>query len=101
MTDVPNATQMRDALAWVTQDQAAAKDPQKDVWVWLWEAIQGDFSQERSTGQIAFDAAISMIPIEMAASKAICPVDRSWLKSPCMASHSQTHTSFCGSLAAA
>lgn len=63
MTDAPNATQMRDALAWVTQDQAAAKDPQKDVWAWLWEAIQGDFSQERSTGQIAFDAAISMIPI--------------------------------------
>ncbi len=63
MADVPNATQMRDALAWVTQDQASANDPEKSVWAWLWEAIQGDFSQERSTGQIAFDAAVSMIPV--------------------------------------
>lgn len=63
MADVPNATQMRDALAWVTQDQASAKDPDKNVWEWLWGSIQGDFSQDRSTGQIAFDAAISMIPV--------------------------------------
>lgn len=63
MADVPNATQMRDALAWVTQDQEAAKDADKNVWEWLWEAIQGDFSESRSTGQIAFDAAISMIPV--------------------------------------
>lgn len=63
MADVPNATQMRDALAWVTQDQAAANDPDKSTWAWLWEAIQGDFKQDRSTGQIAFDAAVSMVPI--------------------------------------
>lgn len=63
MADVPNATQMRDALAWMTQDQAAAKDAEKNVWEWLWEAVQGDFNERRSTGQIAFDAAISMIPV--------------------------------------
>jgi hypothetical protein len=63
MADVPNATQMRDALAWVTQDQAAANEPDKSTWAWLWEAIQGDFKQDRSTGQIAFDAAVSMVPI--------------------------------------
>lgn len=63
MADALNATQMRDALAWVTQDQAAARNPDKSTWTWLWEAIQGDFNEERSTGQIAFDAAVSMIPI--------------------------------------
>lgn len=63
MADASNATQMRDALAWVTQDQAAANDPGKSTWAWLWEAVQGDFSQDRSTGQIAFDAAISMVPL--------------------------------------
>lgn len=62
MVDV-NTTQMRDALAWVTQDQADADNPDKNIREWLWEAIQGDFSETRSTGQIAFDAAVSMIPI--------------------------------------
>lgn len=35
----------------------------KNTWVWLWEAIQGDFNEDRSTGQIAFDAAVSMVPL--------------------------------------
>ena len=34
-----------------------------DVSEWLWQAIQGDFNENRSTGQIAFDAALSMIPL--------------------------------------
>lgn len=48
------------ALAWETGQKAP---PDKSVWEWLWEAIQGDFNDNRSTGQIAFDAGISMIPV--------------------------------------
>lgn len=62
MADLSNNNQMRDALEWVTQSHATAKEPDKDIWTWLWEAIQGDFNQDRSTGQIAFDAAVSVIP---------------------------------------
>lgn len=52
--------QLRAALAWET----GHKPPeQKSTWEWLWEAIQGDFNDNRSTGQIAFDAAVSMIPL--------------------------------------
>ncbi len=58
-----NATQMRDALAWATNDQEKAKEPSTNPFVWFWEAIQGDFNEERSTGQILVDAAISMIPL--------------------------------------
>ena len=57
-----NTTAARDALAWVTQEQPAAAND-KSIWTWFWEAIQGDFNDERSTGQIAFDAGISMIPL--------------------------------------
>ena len=49
-----NTTAARDALAWVTQEQPAAASD-KSIWTWFWEAIQGDFNDERSTGQIAFD----------------------------------------------
>lgn len=62
MTDI-ETTQIRDALAWVTQDQANADNADKNVWEWLWEAVQGDFTESRSTGQIAFDTAVSIIPI--------------------------------------
>ncbi|MYM70430.1 hypothetical protein GTP45_27010 [Pseudoduganella sp. FT55W] len=58
-----NATQMRDALAWVTNDQKTAEDPSTNPWEWFWEAVQGDFNDDRSTGQIVLDAAISMIPL--------------------------------------
>lgn len=51
---------MRAALAWET-GQNPPDD--KSTWEWLWEAIQGDFNDNRSTGQVAFDAAISMIPV--------------------------------------
>lgn len=52
--------EIRDGLAWETSTKQAEE---KSTWEWLWEAIQGDFSDNRSTGQIAFDAAISMVPV--------------------------------------
>ncbi|WP_082491296.1 hypothetical protein [Duganella sp. Leaf126] len=61
MADI-NTTQMRDALAWMTNDQKEA-EPSSDPFVWFWEAIQGDFNEDRSTGQLMIDAAISMIPL--------------------------------------
>lgn len=58
-----NATQMRDALAWATNDQEKAREPSTNPFVWFWEAVQGDFNEDRSTGQILTDAAVSMIPL--------------------------------------
>jgi hypothetical protein len=52
--------ELREALQWET-GQSPPDD--KSVWEWLWEAIQGDFNDNRSTGQIAFDAAVSMVPL--------------------------------------
>ena len=52
--------EVSDALAWATDTK---KPPDKSVWEWLWEAVQGDFNDNRSTGQIAFDAAVSIIPV--------------------------------------
>lgn len=52
--------ELREALAW----ESGQRPPEdKNTWAWLWEAIQGDFNDNRSTGQIAFDAAVSMIPV--------------------------------------
>jgi hypothetical protein len=62
MADI-NTTQMRDALAWMTNDQKKAEEPSTNPFEWFWEAIQGDFNEERSTGQLVIDAAISMIPL--------------------------------------
>lgn len=53
-------SEIRDALSWETGSQPPAD---KNTWEWLWEALQGDFNENRSTGQIAFDAAVSMIPV--------------------------------------
>ena len=53
---------LREALAFVTEMHAKAYDAGASVFEWLWEAIQGDFNGERSTGQIVFDTAISIIP---------------------------------------
>lgn len=59
-----NATQMRDALAWATNDQRTeVEETPGNPWEWFWQAIQGDFNEHRSTGQIVVDAAISMIPL--------------------------------------
>lgn len=67
-SDLPNQAdpvtlqQLREALAFITEQYEGAVDGGKNVFAWLWESIQGDFNQNRSTGQIAFDTAISMIP---------------------------------------
>lgn len=58
-----NSTQLRDALAWMTNDQQKAEEPSTNPFEWFWEAMQGDFNEERSTGQLVIDAAISMIPL--------------------------------------
>lgn len=66
--DLPNQAapvtlqQLREALAFITEKYDQMVDGGKNVFVWLWEAIQGDFNQNRSTGQIVFDTAISIIP---------------------------------------
>ncbi|MDH5823497.1 hypothetical protein QFW77_10920 [Luteimonas sp. RD2P54] len=67
-TSLPNQAppvtleQLREALAFVTEQYDKIADSTTNVFVWLWEAIQGDFNEERTTGQIIFDTAISMIP---------------------------------------
>lgn len=61
MPDI-NATQMRDALAWATNEQPDEDAVTSNPWEWFWQAVQGDFNDNRSTGQIVVDAAISMIP---------------------------------------
>lgn len=55
-----NDAEMRAALEWETGQKATQE---KSTWEWLWEAIQGDFNENRSTGQIAFDAGIAFIPV--------------------------------------
>ncbi|MFC5462538.1 hypothetical protein [Massilia niabensis] len=57
-----NATQLRDALAWAT-DEEEAHALSTNPFVWFWEAIEGDFNENRSTSQILIDAGISMIPL--------------------------------------
>ncbi len=59
----PQIDELRAALAYVTGASDKLFDASVDSTIWLWEAIQGDFNQDRSTGQIAFDAAVSMIPL--------------------------------------
>jgi hypothetical protein len=65
VSEALQTTWMRDALAWFNgpRKQEPASEDDKPVYKWLWEAIQGDFNDDRSTGQIAFDAGISMIPL--------------------------------------
>lgn len=58
-----NPTQLRSAVAWSTGTPQAETEDDKSAWEWFWEAIQGDFNENRSTGQIVADAAISMIPL--------------------------------------
>lgn len=55
-----NDAEIRQALEWATGQSASQE---KSTWEWLWEAIQGDFNENRSTGQIAFDAGIAFIPV--------------------------------------
>ena len=58
-----NPTQLRDALAWATNDTEKAVEPSTNPFVWFWEAVEGDFNENRSTSQILVDAGISMIPL--------------------------------------
>lgn len=62
MPDI-NTTQIRDALAWTTNEQRPEEEVGSNPWEWFWQAVQGDFNENRSTGQIVADAAISMIPL--------------------------------------
>lgn len=57
-----NATQIRDGVTWVTNKEPAEPEADESPWVWFWQAVQGDFNDERSTSQIMTDAALSMIP---------------------------------------
>jgi hypothetical protein len=56
-------TRMREALAWLTGNHEKAKAAGTAVYEWFWEAIQGDFNDNRTIGQVAFDTAISMVPL--------------------------------------
>lgn len=61
-----NVTQMRSAIAWATGDEEAQEqenEPSSNPFVWFWEAIEGDFNDDRSTSQILVDAGVSMIPL--------------------------------------
>jgi len=62
MPDI-NPTQMRNALAWTTSQQPPEEEVSSNPWTWFWQAVQGDFNENRSTGQIVVDAAVSMIPL--------------------------------------
>lgn len=55
--------ELRQALAFVTDQYGRLAQSGESVLEWLWEALQGDFNQQRSGSQIAFDTAISMIPV--------------------------------------
>ena len=39
------------------------KPDDKGIGTWIWEALQGDYNQERTVGQISFDMVISLIPV--------------------------------------
>ena len=58
-----NATQLRDAVAWATNNPEVGKEASSNPFVWFWEAIEGDFNENRTTAQILVDAGISMIPL--------------------------------------
>jgi hypothetical protein len=60
MSDI-KTTPLRNALTWATD--TPQKGPSDNPFVWFWEAIEGDFNEERSTSQLLVDAGISMIPL--------------------------------------
>ncbi len=70
-------------IAWA-QVHGQAKPEDKGVGQWLWEAIQGDFNEDRSVGQIAADMAISLIPIvdTICDIRDLCANIRSYRKDP-------------------
>ncbi|WP_426172917.1 hypothetical protein [Massilia sp. TWR1-2-2] len=63
MAEVVQTTQLRDALAWATNEPEPKHEASSNPFVWFWEAVEGDFNENRTTGQILVDAGISMIPL--------------------------------------
>jgi hypothetical protein len=61
---VDNASwNMVNALEALTEVHGQEKPDGVGLGEWMWGALQGDFNQERSVGQIGFDMVISLIPI--------------------------------------
>ncbi|MES2743228.1 MAG: hypothetical protein V4754_20075, partial [Pseudomonadota bacterium] len=56
-------TPLRDALAFVTGRDDENNEPSSNPWIWFWQAMAGDFNEDRSGAQLGMDAAISMIPL--------------------------------------
>jgi hypothetical protein len=63
MAEVVQTTQLRDALAWATNETEPKHEASSNPFIWFWEAVEGDFNENRTTGQIMVDAGISMIPL--------------------------------------
>jgi hypothetical protein len=63
MADLVQTTQLREAVAWATNKPEPEHEASSNPFVWFWEAIEGDFNENRTTGQILVDAGISMIPL--------------------------------------
>jgi hypothetical protein len=57
MADI-NTTQLRDALAWTTNEPEPQHEASSNPFVWFWEAVEGDFNENRTTAQILVDAGI-------------------------------------------
>ena len=50
--------------AWGEYHPSGSDKPvDKGTGTWIWEALQGDFNLDRTTGQIGFDMVISLIPV--------------------------------------
>lgn len=47
-----NTTQLRDALSWTTNEPEPAHEASSNPFVWFWEAVEGDFNENRTTTQI-------------------------------------------------
>lgn len=52
-----------DTLDGLNEVRGQQKPDDVGIGEWIWGALQGDFNTERSTGQIGFDMAVSLIPI--------------------------------------
>lgn len=77
------STQQQTEEAWgIVHGQAKPED--KGIGLWLWEAIQGDFNEDRSPGQIGADMVISVIPFVDTACDArdLCANIRAYRKDP-------------------
>lgn len=55
-------SQLRESLAFVSNDERGLYDSTRDSLIWLWEVVQGDFAEDPTTAQIVTGTIISMIP---------------------------------------